>query len=825
MGAAPDNEPPEDLADRLESALRALWRGDGSQFEQLLDSEDSAGLRLSDLYDGALDRRAVPVVGLTHQSEVPGYQIVREIGRGGMGVVYEAEQHSPRRRVALKVLGGLFGDEQHVRLFRQETQTLARLKHPSIATIHEAGQTEEGYHFFTMELVGGAPLTEYARKAELPLRGRLELFLKICDAIQYAHDHGVIHRDLKPSNIIVDDVGDPKILDFGLARIVDPDVTLTATATRTGRIMGTLAYMSPEQARGDSDAIDPRSDVYSLGMILYELLADRLPYVFTKIMPHEALRLICEEPPTRPSTIDRSLRGDVETIVLKALEKERAQRYQSPAELGDDVRRYLDGEPIVARRPSKLYVLRKKLAKHRAATGVGLAVVLLVSVGLFFALWAERRETTAVRQAEQRETTAARQRVLRIQRDSEAGRVQAAPELARAEFDRHPELPEAYLVWMQARFRAARADGDERAVDGIVGPLAVRVEAESNPSQWAFRELLAEFYQARNNPRAADLKAQAANDVPDTAEASYLRTFATLSVNDALRYAREAVSADPRHILAWERLAYLCLLTGDFDGALAAANARVDLGHHPEEWLTFMGRVLTQRGRYAEAVEQFTRALQRTPEAPGPYEGCALARLCLKEYEQAIRDYTTAERYSPTQASQIRQCYLRATPLWITGRRAEASADYRKVLGRPGRVIYADVRLFLVLHEEGRILQVAGQEAEASKVFEQAREVLAAGRGGADHGSWLETVVDCLADQITPLELTTRADPGKPGKICEAYYYAGEVCLLNARVAEAIEWFRKCAETKLIFDPDSEPLGPMNEYHLALWRLDTLVVE
>ena len=813
MGAASDHEP-EDLADRLEGALRALWRGDGSQFEQLLDSEDSAGLRLSDLYDGALDRRAVPVVGLTRQSEVPGYQIVREIGRGGMGVVYEAEQHSPRRRVALKVLGGLYADEQHIRLFRQEIQTLARLKHPSIATIHEAGQTEEGYHFFTMELVGGAPLTEYSRKAELPLRGRLELFLKICDAIHYAHDHGVIHRDLKPSNIIVDDVGDPKILDFGLARIVDPDVTLTATATRTGRIMGTLAYMSPEQARGDSDAIDPRSDVYSLGMILYELLADRLPYVFSKIMPHEALRLICEEPPTRPSMIDRSLRGDVETIVLKALEKERARRYQSPAELGDDVRRYLDGEPIVARRPSKLYVLRKKLAKHRAATGVGLAAVLIVLVGLLLTFWAKQREMTEVRQ-----------RVLRIQRDLEAGRVQTALELASNEFKKYPELPEVCLVYMQASFRAARADGDERAVDGIVGPLAVRVEAESNPSQWAFRELLAEFYQARNNPRAADLKAQAANDVPDTAEASYLRTFATLSVNDALRYAHEAVSADPRHILAWERLAYLCLLTGDFDGALGAANARVDLGHHPDEWLTFMGRVLTQRGRYAEAVEQFTRARQRTPEAPGPYEGCALARLCLKEYEQAIRDYTTAERYSPTQASQIRQCYLRATPLWITGRRAEASADYRKVLGRPGRVIYADVRLFLVLHEEGRILQVAGQEGEASKVFEQARETRAAGRRDADHGSWLETIFDCLAGQITPLELTARAKPRKPGKVCEGYYYAGEVCLLNGRVAEAIEWFGKCVETKLIFDPDSEPLGPMNEYHLALWRLDTLVVE
>jgi tetratricopeptide (TPR) repeat protein len=812
MDPSPDHSPADDLADRVEHALRALWQGDSSEIEGLIDLRDSSGLRLGDLYNSTLNRRSVPVIGLTHQSAVRGYRIVREIGRGGMGVVYEAEQQSPRRRVALKVLGGLYADAQHVRMFRQEIQTLARLQHPTIATIHDAGQTAEGYHFFTMELVNGGPLTEYVRKVELPLRGRLELFLKICDAVQYAHDNGVIHRDLKPSNIIVDEDGHPKILDFGLARVVDPDVTLTATATRTGRIMGTLAYMSPEQARGDSDAIDPRSDVYSLGMILYELLADRLPYVFSKIMPHEALRLICKESPVPPGTLDRRLRGDLETMVLKALEKERDRRYQSPAELADDLRRHLDGEPIVARRPSKLYVLRKKLGKHRAATRVGLAGVLVTLVGASFLLWAEQREITA-----------ARQRVLRIQRDLEAGRVQTALGAARAEFAQYPELPEACLVCMQARFRAARAAGDERTVDETVG--ALRDELGRHPSQWAFHALLADFYQARNDRRAASLKVQVANDMPATAEASYLRTFATLSVDDALRFARRAVSGDPAHMLAWERLAYLCLLTGDFDGALAAAKARAELGHDPGEWLTFMGGVLTRQGCYAEAVEQYTRALGSTPEAPSPYEGRALAHLCLKQYEQAISDYATAEKLSPTEISRIRQCYLRATPLWITGRRTEAAADYRKVLGRPGRVSYADVRLFLVLHEEGRVLEAAGRRGEARQAFEQAGATLAAGRRGADRESWLETIFDCLAGAITPTELVGRADQRRVGEVCEGYYYAGEVCLLNGRIEEAVEWFRRCSSTALIFDPDSESLGPMNEYHLALWRLDTLVVE
>jgi tetratricopeptide (TPR) repeat protein len=809
MEPPPEHEPPEELADRVDHALRALWQGDSREIEHLLELPDHSGLRLGDLYHSALHRRSVPVIGLNPPSAVHGYRIVREIGRGGMGVVYEAEQQSPRRRVALKVLGGLYADQQHVRMFHQEIQTLARLQHPTIATIHEAGQTDERYHFFTMELVSGGPLTEYVRKAKLPTRERLPLFLKICDAVQYAHDNGVIHRDLKPSNIIVDQNGNPKILDFGLARIVDPDATLTATATRTGRIMGTLAYMSPEQARGDSNAIDPRSDVYSLGMILYELLADRLPYVFSSIMPHEALRLICEEPPTPPSTLDRRLRGDLENVVLKALEKERDRRYQSPAELADDLRRHLDGEPIVARRPSRLYVLRKRLRKHRVATRVALTALLVLVVGAASAWWVEQRETTA-----------ARRRVLRIQRDLEAGRVQTALGAARAEFAKHPQLPEACLVCMQARFRAARAAGDERTVDETVG--ALRDEITRNPTQWAFRDLLADFYQARNDSRAASLKAQVARNMPDTAEASYLRSFATLSAQAALRYARRAVSDDPEHGLAWERLAYLCLLTQDFDGALAAARAQVGLGHNPDQWLTFTGSVLTRQGRYSEAVTLYDRAAALAPNRPAPHEARALAHLCLREYQKAIDDYTTAEQLSPTQTARVRQAYLRATPLWITGQRLKAAADYRKVLGRPGRVSYADVRLFLVLHEEGRLLHAAGQTSAAASAFDQARRTLETARRDADRASWLEAILACLAGELTPAQLVARADPLHPGQICEAFYYAGEAELLNARFAEATASFQDCVATGLLFDPHSDPLGPMNEYHLALWRLATL---
>jgi serine/threonine protein kinase/tetratricopeptide (TPR) repeat protein len=356
------------------------------------------------------------------------FRILRKLGEGGMGIVYEAEQQSPKRAVALKVIrGGAFVDEGQIKMFQREAHSLARLKHPSIAAIYEMGRTDDGQHFFAMELVRGETLADWLKRdssaGDSDQRIRLGLFCKIGDAVAYAHQRGVVHRDLKPSNILVlketssgasaATFGSPdvKILDFGLARITDGDVAMSTVVSELGSVKGTLPYMSPEQVRGNPDEIDLRTDVYSLGVILYELMTGRLPYDIGRAGLPEAVRVICDEPP-RPltSTASRSKRldRDVATIVLKALEKEPGRRYQTVATLTDEVRRYLSDQPILARPPSAVYQLRKLVARHKVGFGF-VASMFIVLTAFAATMTVQSRRIARERDRANREAAASKQ--------------------------------------------------------------------------------------------------------------------------------------------------------------------------------------------------------------------------------------------------------------------------------------------------------------------------------------------------------------------------------------------------------------------------------
>jgi WD40 repeat protein/serine/threonine protein kinase len=325
-------------------------------------------------------------VRITEGAMIGHYQVKRLIGAGGMGRVYEAQQENPRRTVAIKLMGKGVASASALRRFEFEAQVLARLKHPGIAQIYEAGSFDDGtggLPWFAMEYISNAkPITEYARDAKLGTRERMRLFKQACEAVAHGHQRGVIHRDLKPTNILVDGGGQVKVIDFGVARTTDSDMVVNTLQTDVGQLVGTVQYMSPEQFDADPHDLDIRSDVYALGVVMYELLSGRLPYDLRKKAIHEAARVVREEDPARLSTISPTLRGDLEVIVAKAMAKERGQRYASASALSDDIGRYLDQEPITARAPGVLETMRRFGKRHRVVSAAILAAFAVLSISV-----------------------------------------------------------------------------------------------------------------------------------------------------------------------------------------------------------------------------------------------------------------------------------------------------------------------------------------------------------------------------------------------------------------------------------------------------------
>ena len=418
-------ENPETLAELVKSALerapaeRAAWLAAAcpsaemrAEVESLLGFQKQAGAFIE---RGALE---IAAESLTEEllpelrERIGDYKILARIGSGGMGDVFLAEDVNLKRKVALKLVRPGMASPDLLRRFRSEEQILASLNHPNIAHLHGAGAASDATPFFVMEHVEGVPIDQYCREQHLSLRDRLDLFRKVCAAVQYAHQHLVIHRDLKPSNILVTENGEPKLLDFGIAKLLDEEASLSAPHTVTVAPIMTPDYASPEQVRGEN--VTTASDVYGLGVLLYELLTGERPYRIKSRRPDEIARAITDREPTRPSIAalrhdsqitshdQRSLRGDLDNIVLMAMRKEPERRYQSVAQLSEDIRRHLAAQPVSAQKDTVRYRTSKFVRRHKVSVLAAFLVASSLIAGIVATAIEARRANEQRQNAEER---------------------------------------------------------------------------------------------------------------------------------------------------------------------------------------------------------------------------------------------------------------------------------------------------------------------------------------------------------------------------------------------------------------------------------------
>ena len=582
---------------------------------------------------------SLPSAGEALPTWIGDYQVLGVLGRGGMGVVYEAEQRSPRRRVALKVVRGEASlDDTHLMLFRREVEVLARLEHPMIARIYDSGRTPEGRHFFAMELVRGTTLDVFLRREgaldDREVRRRLALVADIAEAVHYAHQRGIIHRDLKPSNLIVAELGtapgasgpgagEPrpavKILDFGVARITDEDVRSTRV-TEIGVVRGTLSYMSPEQASGRPDAIDVRTDIYALGAVLYEMLTGALPHDLSKLTLAQAVRVLEEAEPRPLRQVWKGsarLDEDVETIVSKALEKDPKDRYASAAALAEDLRRWLEARPILARPPSTLYQLRKFVRRNPLPTAFA-ATLLVLLLGFAGAMGWQAQRVAA-----------------------ERDRAQAAADKA-----------EAINRFLQETLQTANPDAGGSRQTTILEALdrsLARIETSfrSQPVvEGEVRQTLGETYNSLGQYDRAEAQLRRALELriaqlgplhPDTG-----RTYGALSrlyhlnarYDEAIEAANQGIAVEraapgPPHIRRAERLndlGYAYYFAGRPDEAEKPVREALEVGRAWHQGVTYplgeslllLGNILLSQGKLEEAVTLLKEALEVQVEVLGP---------------------------------------------------------------------------------------------------------------------------------------------------------------------------------------------------------------
>jgi tetratricopeptide (TPR) repeat protein/tRNA A-37 threonylcarbamoyl transferase component Bud32 len=683
----------------LDPHQRAAFLQQAPECDEHLRQEVERLLREHDAADGflATEGGAHDDTSFTRlPSRIGPYEIIKVLGEGGMGIVYLARQVHPQREVALKVIRPGIASSAALRRFRHEAQILGWLQHDGIAKVFVADATDiaDGARpYFVMEYIRGQPLLDFIRQRQLTVREKLELCAQIADAVHYGHQKGVVHRDLKPGNILVDDNGQPKILDFGVARVTDPDLRLSTMQTDVGQLVGTLAYMSPEQIQGNPAEIDTRTDVYALAVILYEMLTGRLPIPVEGLDFVEAARRIREIDPVPLGNVNRTLRGDVETIIGKALAKEKERRYASADEFALDLRRYLADEPIAARPPDTWYRLRVFTRRHRGLVAGLVAALVLLIAGIIGTSW----------------------QAIAAQRERDVAQAQTARTARINEFLRQ-------LIRMA---RPDQAKGKELSIRDALDAAAAQVDE-------GFQE-------------APDIEGALQNTIGNTYRELGVYDQARRHLEAAVKLLRSSLGPDQSETLgAMNNLAlvYKDLLRPDLTESLLAAvleSRRRTLGaEHPDtlQSINNMAMLLRMQNRPAEAEPLMREAVTMRRKVLGPDDRATLVSLDnlgrileqlnrLDEAEQCYRE--ALDGFARTQGEDDPDTLVArhnlAGLLRLTNRFDEAIEQYRltvagrqKVLG-PNHSLTASSLQYLA-----RALMDSGRPAEAESVFREAIE-------------------------------------------------------------------------------------------------------